>query len=106
MTTPRPSPSTGGRSPSASRPSAATIPRWRWPLPGLGGIYLSQDEDVPAEAFLVRALAIQEQVLPPEHEDLGQTLRILGYLYERQGKSAEAQAFAARADAILGETPF
>jgi serine/threonine protein kinase len=54
--------------------------------------YLLEEGDVAqAEEALHEALAIQRQVLPPRHRDIGQTLTALGWALTREGKANDGE---------------
>jgi len=63
-------------------------------------VYGAQGKHAEAEAYLKRALAIQETKLGKEHPDVANTLNDLGVLYREQGKYAEAEPHLKRALAI------
>jgi serine/threonine protein kinase len=56
------------------------------------GEYLLEGGDVgQAEEALREALAIQRQVLPPRHRDIGQTMAALGWALTRQGRAQDGE---------------
>jgi hypothetical protein len=57
-----------------------------------------------AERHLVDAARLQEQALGPAHPDLANTLNNLGVVYERTGRTDDAEASYRRAYAIARET--
>ena len=59
---------------------------------------------LPPELLLVRALAIYEQHLGPQHPDTAACLTNLALLYRAQGKYAQAQILYERALAIDTKT--
>jgi tetratricopeptide (TPR) repeat protein len=59
-----------------------------------------QGKYAQAEPFFLRALAIWEQALGPDHPQVAYPLNNLATLYSEQGKYAQAEPFYRRALAI------
>jgi tetratricopeptide (TPR) repeat protein len=65
------------------------------------GVYLlERGQYAKAEPLYVRALAIREKALDPEHPDVAQSLNNLAGLYNNQGQYAKAEPLYQRALAI------
>ena len=101
--TPRPSPSTSGPWPSASRRWGPTHPQVADSLNNLAVLYHAQGRYGEAEPLYQRALAVCERALGPEHPDVAASLNNLAMLYHAQGRYAEAEPLFQRALAILEE---
>ena len=64
-------------------------------------LYANQGAYAKAEPLLLRALAIREKALGPDHPDTAQSLNNLGALYAKQGAYAKAEPLHIRALAIM-----
>ena len=69
-------------------------------LYNLAFLHALQGRYAEAEPLYVRALAIKEKALGPEHEEVATTLVNMGLLYVRQGRYAEAEPLYRRTLAI------
>jgi DNA-binding CsgD family transcriptional regulator len=69
----------------------------QWIKSSLGAVHAYQHRYDLAEQFLLRALAIREQILGAEDVTVGQTIHNLAELYRRQGRTSEAEAAYQRA---------
>ena len=86
---------------------AALIDQWDMIFPETAqllmqaGDYLEQSAQyAQAEPLYLRALAINEKILEPEHPNTGTTLHQLALLYRKQGKYEQAEPLLVRACAI------
>ncbi len=86
---------------------AALIDQWSMTFPETAqllmqaGDYLEQSAQyAQAEPLYLRALAINEKILEPEHPNTGTTLHQLALLYRKQGKYEQAEPLLVRACAI------
>jgi hypothetical protein len=89
---------------SRRRATAARVPENSWEAhmsAAWAMLHGEPEHEDRVETLLLRALAIQEQALGPEHPSVAVTLANLMFLYRRQGKEPEAAAVAARAVTIL-----
>jgi tetratricopeptide (TPR) repeat protein len=67
---------------------------------GLAELYCVQGRYAEAEPLLLRAIAIREQALGPEHPEVAPSLSNLAMLYDTQGRYTEAEPLLLRALAI------
>jgi tetratricopeptide (TPR) repeat protein len=68
----------------------------------LAQLYRSQDRYDEAEAAIKQCLTARENVLGPDHPQVGQSLYQLARLYREHGRSADAMPILERALAVLG----
>lgn len=102
-----------GRLPEAEREFAAALRDAEWFPPGdmrvvvslssLAGLYRFSGRTREAEPLCLRALALKERSLGPDHPDVAASLGDLVDVYRAQGKTAQADACYRRALAILEE---
>jgi Tfp pilus assembly protein PilF len=71
-------------------------------LNNLGSLYVAQGKFGPAEESYLKALALREQTLAPDHPDVAASLNNLAELYASQRRFDEAEAFFKRALVIQG----
>ena len=76
-------------------------PRFAISLNNLALAYDAQGKYAQAEPLYLRALAIWEKALGPEHPDVAQSLNNLAALYDNQGKYAQAEPLYRRALVVL-----
>jgi hypothetical protein len=69
-------------------------------LNGLAELCRSQGRDAEAEPLYLRALAIREKALGPDHPQLAPSLESLAGLYRETNRVTEAQALQARAATV------
>ncbi len=73
-------------------------------LSNLAGVYWRLDRFDDAEPLMKRALAIDEELLGPDHPRLARTLNNLGLIAQQRRQQAEAEAYFRRALTIKEKT--
>ena len=73
-------------------------------LGNLGGLYYYKNDDVKAESYWLRALALRKEVFSPEHSEVAVALNRLADVYARKGETAKAEENYAAGLAILKKT--
>ena len=72
-------------------------------LRNLGKLYGAQGHYDKAEPLYRRALAIREQALGAEHQEVAKSLEELAEVLRQAGRAQEAEALQARAAVIRGQ---
>jgi len=73
-------------------------------LNNLAMLYYHQGKYTEAEPFLMRALAIDEKALGPDHPDAAATARNLATLLRKLGRESEAKGYEEQAARIRAKT--